>query len=138
MLKASVWPSYGAGNKRSIIEDNHRDNIQRRLRLIPTTKMKMIIKEATTIQTTTEEGTTTTRREKDKSLVVLFEINKRRSRVPAQEEEEVLFFVHKSARIFNLPVPFGLDSDSVRVHLPHRTLRTERRIYSPNYTKRKK
>ena len=67
MLKASVWPSYGAGNKRSIIEDNHRDNIQRRLRLIPTTKMKMIIKEATTIQTTTEEGTTTTRREKDVS-----------------------------------------------------------------------
>ena len=29
-------------------------------------EMKMIIKEATTIQTTTEEGTTTTRREKDK------------------------------------------------------------------------
>jgi hypothetical protein len=135
MLKASVWPSYGAGNKRSIIEDNHRDNIQRRLRLIPTTKMKMIIKEATTIQTTTEEGTTTTRREKDVSRRPL---RSQQTRVPAQEEEEVLFFVHKSARIFNLPVPFGLDSDSVRVHLPHRTLRTERRIYSPNYTKRKK
>ena len=38
-----------------------------------------------------------------------------------EEEEEVLFFVHKSARIFNLPVPFGLDSDSVRAHLPRRT-----------------
>ena len=111
MLKASVWPSYGAGNKRSIIiEDNHKTTFQRRLRLIPTTKIKRLSKKRRRFRRRRKRNNNN-QKKRTKSLVVLFEINKRRSRVPAQEEEEVLFFVHKSARIFNLPVPFGLDSD---------------------------
>ena len=65
--------------------------------------MKMIIKEATTIQTTDGRGTNNNnQKRKGQSLVVALRNQQRRSRVPAREEEEEVLFFDTSQHEFSI------------------------------------
>ena len=93
MLKASVWPSYGAGNKRSIIEDN-----QQRQHSSKTFTIDSDDEDENDYQRSDDDsdddgrGNNNNQKRKGQSLVVLFEINNVARAYQHEEEEEVLFF----------------------------------------------